>query len=171
MSVFDLTGHKALVTGGARGLGAGMAQALARAGAAVMIGDLLEEQGRRTAAEIAATGATTGFVPLDVTDDDSWAGAVQATVAELGGFDLLINNAGVEISSLVVDLEPRICGSMLDVNVLGTGLGLKHAFRAMRPGGPAGARRRGRQHVVGGGDHCLSRASPATRRPNRRSTG
>ena len=139
MSVFDLSGHKALVTGGARGLGAGMAQALARAGAAVMIGDLLEEQGRRTAAEIAATGATTGFVSLDVTDDDSWAGAVQATVAELGGFDLLINNAGVEISSLVVDFEVKDLRSMLDVNVLGTGLGLKHAFRAMRPGGPAGA--------------------------------
>ena len=47
MGVFDLTGRKALVTGGARGLGAGMAEALARAGAAVMIGDLLEEQGRR----------------------------------------------------------------------------------------------------------------------------
>ena len=139
MSVFDLTGHKALVTGGARGLGAGMAQALAKAGAAVMIGDLLEEQGRRTAAEIAATGTTTGFVALDVTDDDSWAAAVQATVAELGGFDLLINNAGVEISSLVVDLEVKDLRSMLDVNVLGTGLGLKHAFRAMRPGGPAGA--------------------------------
>ena len=54
MGVFDLTGRKALVTGGARGLGAGMAEALARAGAAVMIGDLLEEQGRRTAASIAA---------------------------------------------------------------------------------------------------------------------
>lgn len=139
MSVFDLTGRKALVTGGARGLGAGMATALARAGAAVMIGDLLEEQGRRTAAEIAESGATTGFVPLDVTDDDSWAAAVTATTAELGGFDLLINNAGVEISSLVVDLDVKDLRAMLDVNVLGTSLGLKHAFRAMRPGGQAGA--------------------------------
>jgi len=138
MGVFDLTGRKALVTGGARGLGAGMADALARAGAAVMIGDLLEEQGRRTAASIAESGATTGFVTLDVTDDDSWATAVAATIAELGGFDLLVNNAGVEISSLIVDLDPKEVRSMLDVNVLGTGLGLKHAFRAMRPDGPAG---------------------------------
>ena len=138
MGVFDLTGRKALVTGGARGLGAGMADALARAGAAVMIGDLLEEQGRRTAASIAESGATTGFVILDVTDDDSWATAVAATIAELGGFDLLVNNAGVEISSLIVDLDPKEVRSMLDVNVLGTGLGLKHAFRAMRPDGPAG---------------------------------
>jgi NAD(P)-dependent dehydrogenase (short-subunit alcohol dehydrogenase family) len=138
MGVFDLTGRKALVTGGARGLGAGMAEALARAGAAVMIGDLLEEQGRRTAASIAESGATTGFVALDVTDDDSWATAVAATISELGGFDLLVNNAGVEISSLIVDLDPKEVRSMLDVNVLGTGLGLKHAFRAMRPDGPAG---------------------------------
>ena len=62
MGVFDLTGRKALVTGGARGLGAGMAQALARAGAAVMIGDVLEEQGRRTAEALTASGATAGFV-------------------------------------------------------------------------------------------------------------
>jgi NAD(P)-dependent dehydrogenase (short-subunit alcohol dehydrogenase family) len=139
MGVFDLTGRKALVTGGARGLGAGMAEALARAGAAVMIGDLLEEQGRRTAASIAAeSGARTGFVPLEVADDDSWASAVTATIAEFGGFDLLVNNAGVEISSLIVDLDPKDVRLMLDVNVLGTSLGVKHAFRAMRPDGPAG---------------------------------
>src|SRR6478609_6389574 len=139
MGVFDLTGRKALVTGGARGLGAGMAEALARAGAAVMIGDLLEEQGRRTATSIAESGASTGFVSLDVTDDDSWATAVAATISQFGGFDLLVNNAGIEISSLIVDLDPKDVRSMLDVNVLGTGLGIKHAFRAMRPGGPAGA--------------------------------
>src|SRR5690349_19419316 len=104
-----------------------------------MIGDLLEEQGRRTAASIAAeSGARTGFVPLDVTDDDSWAAAVAGTIAEIGGFDLLVNNAGVEISSLIVDLDPKEVRAMLEVNVLGTGLGLKHAFRAMRPDGPAG---------------------------------
>jgi NAD(P)-dependent dehydrogenase (short-subunit alcohol dehydrogenase family) len=139
MGVFDLTGRKALVTGGARGLGAGMAEALARAGAAVMIGDLLEEQGRRTAASIAAeSGTRTGFVPLDVADDDSWTSAVAATITEFGGFDLLVNNAGVEISSLIVDLDPKDVRLMLDVNVLGTSLGVKHAFRAMRPDGPAG---------------------------------
>lgn len=49
MSVYDLTGRKALVTGGARGLGAGMAEALARAGAAVVIGDIQEEAGKATA--------------------------------------------------------------------------------------------------------------------------
>jgi 3alpha(or 20beta)-hydroxysteroid dehydrogenase len=58
MSVYDLTGRKALVTGGARGLGAGMAEALARAGAAVAIGDILEDAGRATADELKKSGAT-----------------------------------------------------------------------------------------------------------------
>ena len=134
----DLTGRKALVTGGARGLGAGMAEALARAGAAVMIGDILEGEGEKTAMALGESGATAGFVKLDVTDDASWAAAVQRTVADLGGFDILINNAGVEISALLVDIEPGPLRSMLDVNIVGTALGLKHAFRAMRPGGSPG---------------------------------
>jgi NAD(P)-dependent dehydrogenase (short-subunit alcohol dehydrogenase family) len=138
MSVYDLTDRQALVTGGARGLGAGMAQALARAGASVMIGDILEGDGEKTAAGLRETGATAGFVALDVTDEASWEAAVAATIAELGGFDILVNNAGIEISALVADVDPADLRSMLDVNVVGTTLGIKHAFRAMRPDGPAG---------------------------------
>ena len=138
MSVYDLTGRKALVTGGARGLGAGMAEALARAGAAVMIGDILEGDGEKTVAGLRESGATAGFVKLDVTDDASWEGAVTRTVSELGGFDILVNNAGIEISALVIDLDAAELRRMLDVNIVGTALGIKHAFRAMRPDGPAG---------------------------------
>jgi 3alpha(or 20beta)-hydroxysteroid dehydrogenase len=138
MSVYDLTGRKALVTGGARGLGAGMAEALARAGAAVMIGDILDGDGEKTAAALRETGAAAGFVRLDVTDDASWEGAVTRTIVELGGFDILINNAGVEISALVIDIDPAELRQMLDVNIVGTALGIKHAFRAMRPDGAAG---------------------------------
>ena len=138
MSVYDLVGRKALVTGGAGGLGAGMAQALARAGAAVMIGDIREESGKATADALRQSGSTAGFVSLDVTEDASWESAVAETVAELGGFDILVNNAGVEVSGLVVDLDPADVRRMLEVNILGTALGLKHAFRAMRPGGPVG---------------------------------
>jgi len=138
MSAYELTGRKALVTGGARGLGAGMAEALARSGASIMIGDILEDGGQQTAAAIRESGATAGFVTLDVTDDASWDAAVAKTVADLGGFDILVNNAGIEISGLVVDLDPADLRRMLEVNVLGVALGLKHAFRAMRPGGSAG---------------------------------
>ena len=135
---FDLTGRKALVTGGARGIGAAIAQALAKAGAAVVIGDVMEDAGRDTAAGIAATGARASFVKLDVSDEAQWERAVPAIVDAIGGWDILVNNAGIEITALVVDIEPADMRRMNDVNVLGTVLGMKHAFRAMKPGGAVG---------------------------------
>jgi 3alpha(or 20beta)-hydroxysteroid dehydrogenase len=113
MTSIDLTGRTALVTGGAQGLGEGMASALAAAGARVMIADV-QESGADTAS---ALGAEHGFVRLDI----------------------LVNNAGIEITSLITEVEPADIRRMLDVNVLGTALGLKHGLRAMRPGGAAGA--------------------------------
>jgi 3alpha(or 20beta)-hydroxysteroid dehydrogenase len=139
MGVYDLTGRNALVTGGAQGLGAEMAEALARAGAGVVIGDIDEDAGRATADTLKQSGARAVFVSLDVTDDASWESAVAATISELGGLDILVNNAGIEITELLADLDEHRVRSMLDVNLLGPALGIKHAFRAMRPGGPAGA--------------------------------
>src|SRR5213082_2706629 len=138
MSVFELHGRKALVTGGARGLGAGMAEALGRAGAAVAIADIREDIGKATSNALAQSGVTARFVPLNVTDEASWEAAITRTIAELDGLDIVVNNAGVEISELVIDLNPQNVLRMLEVNVLGTALGIKHAFRAMRPGGAAG---------------------------------
>ncbi|QIL83511.1 glucose 1-dehydrogenase [Diaphorobacter sp. HDW4A] len=138
MKAHDLQGRKALVTGGARGIGAATAEALAAAGASVLIADVMEDTGRATASALTAKGAKAEFVRLDVTDDAQWAKAVDATIEALGGFDLLVNNAGVEITSLIADLDPADLRRMLDVNVVGTALGMKHAFRAMRPGGAAG---------------------------------
>lgn len=138
MTTYDLSGRKALVTGGARGIGAGIAQALAAAGASVMIGDVLDAAGRETVAALAARGARAGFVPLDVTREEDWAAAAKATVEAFGGFDLLVNNAGIEVTALVVDVDAADLRRMLEVNIVGTALGLKHAFRAMRPGGTAG---------------------------------
>jgi 3alpha(or 20beta)-hydroxysteroid dehydrogenase len=138
MSVYDLTGRKALVTGGARGLGEGMAQALARAGAAVVVGDIREDLGKECADALRASGAAADFVPLDVTSEESWERAVPEAISRLGGLDILVNNAGVEITSLLADLAAEDARRMLEVNVLGTALGIKHGFRAMCPGGPAG---------------------------------
>ncbi len=138
MPEFNLKGRKALVTGGARGLGAGMAQALAAAGAAVVVGDILDEAGQATVQALRTGGATAHFVHLDVTDEAQWETAVAATVRELGGFDILVNNAGIEVTALVADIDAAELRRMLDVNIVGTALGMKHAFRAMRPGGVAG---------------------------------
>jgi len=134
MTQFDLAGRCALVTGGARGLGAGMAQALTAAGARVMIADVLKDVGEQTAAGLSGGG----FVELDVTDDAAWENAVAHTVGELGGLDVVVNNAGIEVTQLIVDTDPDDVRRMLDVNVLGTMLGIKHGLRAMRPGGAAG---------------------------------
>jgi 3alpha(or 20beta)-hydroxysteroid dehydrogenase len=78
------------------------------------------------------------FVSLDLTDGASWEHAMPEAISVLDGLDILVNNAGVEITSLFVDIDPADVRRMLDVNLLGTTLGIKHAFLAMRPGGPAG---------------------------------
>ena len=139
---FSLAGRHALVTGGARAIGATIAAALAEAGAAVVIGDILDDLGGQTAAGLSAKGAKAGFVHLDVTDKSQWEKAVPAVIKQIGGFDILINNAGIEVSALVADIDVVGLRRMMDVNVVGTLLGMKHAFRAMRPGGaqPGAAR-------------------------------
>jgi 3alpha(or 20beta)-hydroxysteroid dehydrogenase len=135
MTSFDLTGRRALVTGGAQGLGEGMAQALAAAGAHVVVADLQEDLGSKVAESL---GEGHGFVRLDVTDDAGWEAAIADATRQLGGLDVVVNNAGVEITSLIVDLDPVAVRQQLEVNLLGTSLGIKHAFRTMRPGGAAG---------------------------------
>jgi 3alpha(or 20beta)-hydroxysteroid dehydrogenase len=137
MSVYDLTGRKALVTGGARGLGEGMARALAAAGAAVVIADIAEDLGQETAELLRKQGATAEFVALDVASQESWSRALPEAIGHLGGLDILVNNAGIEITSLLVDIDPADIRRMFEVNLLGTALGIKHGFRAMRPGGAA----------------------------------
>lgn len=138
MSERNLMGRKALVTGGARGIGAAIAAALARAGADVMIGDILDDVGQATAAALVQYGTQVGFVHLDVADDGQWQHAVARTVQRLGGFDLLVNNAGLDVTALITDIEADGLRRMCEVNIIGTALGMKHAFQAMRPGGSAG---------------------------------
>ena len=83
MSVFDLTGRKALVTGGAQGLGEGMARALARAGASVVIADIREDVGKACADSLRSDGAKAEFVPLDITAEESWVQAIPQVIAHL----------------------------------------------------------------------------------------
>jgi NAD(P)-dependent dehydrogenase (short-subunit alcohol dehydrogenase family) len=135
MTQLDLTGRKALVTGGAQGLGEGMARALAAAGAKVVIADLQDEAGPKIAESL---GEGHGFAYLDVTDDAGWETAIGRATDWLGGLDVLVNNAGIEITSLLIDLDAAAARKQLEVNLLGTALGIKHAFRTMRPGGSAG---------------------------------
>lgn len=138
MSQFDLKGRRVLITGGARGLGAGIAEALATAGASVAIADILEKEGKETADKIAKSGAKAIFVKHDVSNEGSWESAIATTIGSLGGLDCVVNNAGIEVTALITEIDPVEVRKMLEVNFIGVALGMKHAFRAMRPGGPAG---------------------------------
>lgn len=130
-------GRTVLVTGAARGIGLAIAARFAEAGARVIIADILLPEGRAAAEALAARGLDARFVALDVSDEPSWTEAVAATL-ETGRFDVLVNNAGVEITTLIADAEPAAFRRLCDVNLTGVLLGMKTAFRAMRPGGAAG---------------------------------
>jgi 3alpha(or 20beta)-hydroxysteroid dehydrogenase len=130
-----LDGIRALVTGSTSGLGRAMAAALAGAGASVVVTSRSAARAGAAAAEIA--GETIG-VAMDVRSPEAVAAGVEAAWSRLGGLDLLVNNAGIEISGLIVDVQAADLKRMLEVNVLGTALGIKHGLRAMRPDGPAG---------------------------------
>jgi NAD(P)-dependent dehydrogenase (short-subunit alcohol dehydrogenase family) len=155
MSAKSLAGRKALVTGGARGIGAAIAEALTNAGASVMIGDILADLGNETAGRLAKAGAKTGFVELNVTDDAQWEKAVAATISTLGGYDILINNAGIEITSLVVDLKAEDLAP--DVRRQYRRHRSRHEACVSRDatGRRCRRRRRHRQHRIGRGHHRL----------------
>ena len=125
----------ALISGGARGMGATEAKLFALEGAKVVIGDVLEEEGRQTEVEIAETGGECLFVHLDVTNEASWEGAVAATVGKFGKLDIVVNNAGIARRSIVEDTPAEEWDLVMDVNAKGVFLGTKAAIPEMRKSG------------------------------------
>lgn len=90
-----LAGKVAIISGAAHGMGAEEARLFVREGAKVIIADMLEEEGKRLAAELQATGGEALCVRTDVTSEDDWRYVVQATVARCGKLDTLVHNAGL----------------------------------------------------------------------------
>jgi NAD(P)-dependent dehydrogenase (short-subunit alcohol dehydrogenase family) len=93
--MIDLTGRTALVTGGGRNVGAGIAATLGRCGAAIAVNDLVPERAEAVAAELREAGVDAIAVPADVTDHTAVEAMVQAATERFGGVDILVNNAGV----------------------------------------------------------------------------
>ena len=134
----------ALISGGARGMGAAEAKLFASEGAKVVIGDILEDEGRRTEAEINELGGECVFVPLDVTSEAAWQEVVATAVNRFGKLDILVNNAGVLSRGTLEDTTVEEWGRVMDINAEGVFLGTKAAIPEMRRAG----RRLHRQHVL-----------------------
>lgn len=128
-------GKVAIVTGGARGIGAAIAGLLAREGARVAIGDVRKAEGRREVSRIAAEGGAALFVPLDVTREEDWRAAIAGTVDTFGRLDVLVNNAGIGQQVSIEETGERVWDATMRVNVTGAFLGAKHAIPEMRKGG------------------------------------
>ncbi len=131
-------GKNVVVTGAARGFGAALAAGFANNGACVVATDILTQQGLETAESISREGGICHFHYMDVTDEKAWSQMAEDTIERFGGFDVLINNAGVEISELFSEMDPNATRQLFDINILGTMLGIKHAFNAMKPQGTCG---------------------------------
>jgi cyclopentanol dehydrogenase len=130
-----LDGKVALISGGARGQGAAEAKLCAREGAKVVLGDVLDTQGKQVEAEIRAAGGDATYVHLDVTREADWREAVEMAVHSYGKLDVLVNNAGIVIRKGIEDTSEEDWDRIMAVNAKGVFLGTKHAIPAMRRAG------------------------------------
>ena len=119
-----VSGKVALISGGARGLGAAMARRLVEEGAQVVIGDVLDEEGTALAAEL---GEVCRYVHLDVTRAQQWDTAVARAVEEFGGLDVLVNNAGIVNFGPIEEYTLESWNSIIAINLTGVFLGIKAA--------------------------------------------
>lgn len=123
-----VTGKVALITGGSRGIGAASARALVAEGAQVVIGDVLDDEGKALAAEL---GDVARYVHLNVTSAEDWAAAVDTTVAEFGKLNVLFNNAGIANGGQLQRFKLDKWQQIIDVNLTGPFLGMRAAADAM----------------------------------------
>ncbi len=130
-----LAGKVALISGGARGLGAAEARLFAREGARVVIGDILDPEGRAVEADVRAKGGEAIYVRLDVTSERDWQQAVATAVSRFGRLDVLVNNAGIGGAGRLEDTSVEAWDRVMDVNAKGVFLGSEAVIPAMRAAG------------------------------------
>ncbi|MCU1527129.1 MAG: 3-alpha-hydroxysteroid dehydrogenase [Frondihabitans sp.] len=124
----ELSGRVALISGGARGLGAATARLFVAEGASVVIGDILDDEGARTAAALGDAGT---FTHLDVRDESDWQRAIAMIDARFGRLDILVNNAGVLRRGSLKTFSRADFDDIMAINVTGAFLGTKYAAPLM----------------------------------------
>lgn len=131
MQLFDLTGRSAIVTGGSRGIGREMAEALAEAGARLMLCARRAEWLDETVAEFHERGFDVAGMLCDVSKADEVESVVRDTVSKFGKVDILINNAGISWGAMPEDMPLEKWQQVLDVNLTGCFLMARAAGREM----------------------------------------
>jgi NAD(P)-dependent dehydrogenase (short-subunit alcohol dehydrogenase family) len=130
-----MLGKVALISGGARGQGASHAKLLAAQGARVLIGDVLDGDGERTATELREEGLAVRYVHLDVTQVSDWESAVRVAESDYGTLDVLVNNAGIAGYAAAADCTDKEWTQTIAVNQTGVFYGMRAAIPCMRNGG------------------------------------
>ncbi|WP_372788999.1 SDR family NAD(P)-dependent oxidoreductase [Paraconexibacter sp.] len=155
----ELEGKRALITGAATGLGRAIAELFVERGATVFLTDINEEGVAATADELGAAGSCKCDVASSADQEAQFAAAVEA----MGGLDLVVNNAGIEIASILVEQSEEDFDRMMDINVKGVWLGMKHATPHLVAGGGGTIVNMSSVAGVGGapllGSYCASKAA------------
>jgi 3alpha(or 20beta)-hydroxysteroid dehydrogenase len=125
-------GKVAVISGGARGMGAAHARALVGEGAKVVIGDILDDEGKALATEL---GDAARYVHLDVTQPSEWEAAVSAAVDDFGKLNVLVNNAGIVALGQLGQFNVDKWNKVIDVNLNGTFHGIQAAIEPMKAAG------------------------------------
>jgi NAD(P)-dependent dehydrogenase (short-subunit alcohol dehydrogenase family) len=127
-----LDGKVALISGAARGIRGETAHLMAKAGAKVVVGDVLDDRGRQTVAAMTTVGAQAEYKHLDVTKEDDWSAAIDMAVGKFGRLDILVNNAGVFIGKGIEEIRLDEWHRLVAVNMTGVFLGTRLAVPALR---------------------------------------
>ncbi|MEO6549251.1 MAG: gluconate 5-dehydrogenase [Ferruginibacter sp.] len=131
LSLFDLTGKNALVTGSTHGLGMSMATGLAKAGATIIINGLIQEKLDAAIAEYAANGITAHGYIFDVTDEAAVKKNLELIETEVGAIDILVNNAGIIKRTPALDMEVADWELVLKIDLTGPFIMSKHVAKYM----------------------------------------
>jgi len=130
----EIADRTAVVTGAATGIGRGIAEHFARAGARVLLADVAED-GATAAEGLVAEGREAEFVRADVGDESDAKGLAQGALDRWGRLDILVNNAAIQLEETIEDTESEQWDRLMRVNLKGAFLCSKHAIPAMRSGG------------------------------------